>query len=420
VYSRLYNVYISISILVFTLTSPCLIIDEIATTIGYESYIRLGLMLNLVILALISYDNSHVTKLQKSLIYLFGVLIIYFIILGSTVYIGSGYTTKTPIKNYGITILIILIINSSRYDVSKLVKVFMGIAFTLALLSIIQYVLFFFDLHTPSSYILKTYSPGDHRYIGFGGFIDPDYLSGNTYRVESFWREPSRFAQYLQVPLFIAIYSYIMKKNRANLLYLLVIALALFLTFSVANYFSILIAVILYFAVGKKSELRKYRLLKYIRNILAIPILIIILLAFFKVTDEGGNIGTKTIFQKKTTAQLIKRIDRMDIASSVLEISIFGDPEIRNNWKSNPSAIGMIIIWGGIPALILSLIYSALFFRVVLNQIRNSVYGMIYLGSISFFIAFNWYGSYFDNYFLFLLAMYSQFEKDESSGRQFI
>jgi hypothetical protein len=160
--------------------------------------------------------------------------------------------------------------------------------------------------------------------------------------------------------------------------------------------------------------------LKYIRNILAIPILIIILLAFFKVTDEGGNIGTKTIFQKKTTAQLIKRIDRMDIASSVLEISIFGDPEIRNNWKSNPSAIGMIIIWGGIPALILSLIYSALFFRVVLNQIRNSVYGMIYLGSISFFIAFNWYGSYFDNYFLFLLAMYSQFEKDESSGRQFI
>ncbi len=397
--------------------SPCLIVDEIAATIGFESIIRLSLMLNIAVLGLFSYSRSKLSYIQKIIITIYGVLIIYFIITGLTIYLGSGFTTKTPIKNYGISILIILIMASPNFNLSRLLTLFINIAFILALLSIIQYFLFYFDLHEPNSYILKTYSPGDHRFIGFGGFIDPDYLQGNTYRVESFWREPSRYAQYLQVPLFISAYRFIVRRNIKNTLYLTVITMAMILTFSAANYFSIIIAAILYLIYGNKDALTSYKSVKYALSIMFIPLLMITLYEFYNYTNQVDSGMQDNVLQKKTYLQIIKRLERMDIATSVLDISLFGEPRIRNRWKSNPSAIGMMIIWGGLPGLFLSLSFSYLFFKTILNRIRISIYGIVYLGSISFFIAFNWYGSFFGHYYLFLIAIYLQLVNNESENK---
>ena len=311
-------------------------------------------------------------------------------------------------------ILVFIIINNQGFSLKRLTNIFVNMAFLLSLLAVVQYIMYYIDIIELKKYVLKTYSPGDYRYIGFGGFIDPDYMRWNIYRIESFWREPSRFAQYLQIPLFIAIYRYSKQKILKNLVVIIVIGSAFVLTYSAANYFSFIIAFIVYFSIVRKDSLSNIRLLKRTISYGFVSILIYLLVAFFIYTNQYSENSSNKVLEKRTTRQFANRIERFVFASSVLEVSIFGDPTIRNNWRRNPSAIGMLFIWGGIPGVLLSLGYSVRFYALVIRAVRKSSYGIIYVGSLAFFIAFNWYGSYFDTYFIFIIAFLSSYSRNES------
>ena len=214
--------------------SPCLLVDEITASLGNPFVFRSAIMLNLLILALLSLRSSKIwdfSRDQKRILIYFMLAIGYYLVIGVTVYPGTGYTTKTPIKNFIMGILVFIIINNQGFSLKRLTNIFVNMAFLLSLLAVVQYIMYYIDIIELKKYVLKTYSPGDYRYIGFGGFIDPDYMRWNIYRIESFWREPSRFAQYLQIPLFIAIYRYSKQKILKNLVVIIVIGSAFVLTY---------------------------------------------------------------------------------------------------------------------------------------------------------------------------------------------
>ena len=311
-------------------------------------------------------------------------------------------------------IFIFVIINKQGFNLKRLSDLFVNLAFILSLLAVMQYALYYYDLIELERYILKSYSPGDYRYLGIGGFIDPDYMTGNIYRVESFWREPSRFAQFLQVPLFIAIYRFINKRVFGNMVVLTIIAVAFVLTYSVANYFSFIIALILFFSISRKDTLGNIKVFRRMVSLASIVVLVYLLTSFFTYTNTYKYQASKQVLEKRTSKQLVNRIERFVFASSVLDVSIFGDPTIRLNWDRNPSAIGMLFIWGGIPGVLLSFASSRIFYSLVIRSMRKSRYSIIYAGSIAFFIAFNWYGSYFDTYFIFIMAFLSSYSRNES------
>lgn len=411
------SLYKNISILILTLMSPCLLVDEVTASMGSPFIYRSAIMFNLLILALLSLQSSkkwNFSKDQKTILIYFVLAIGYYFILGITVYPGTGFTTKTPVKNLIMGIFIFVIINKQGFNLKRLSDLFVNLAFILSLLAVMQYALYYYDLIELERYILKSYSPGDYRYLGIGGFIDPDYMTGNIYRVESFWREPSRFAQFLQVPLFIAIYRFINKRVFGNMVVLTIIAVAFVLTYSVANYFSFIIALILFFSISRKDTLGNIKVFRRMVSLASIVVLVYLLTSFFTYTNTYKYQASKQVLEKRTSKQLVNRIERFVFASSVLDVSIFGDPTIRLNWDRNPSAIGMLFIWGGIPGVLLSFAYSRIFYSLVIRSMRKSRYSIIYAGSIAFFIAFNWYGSYFDTYFIFIMAFLSSYSRNES------
>jgi hypothetical protein len=399
------SLYKNVSIVIPILYSPCLIVNEIIEMTGVGLYFRGLILLNLFLIAAFSFKRAQFTKYQKIVLSTIIISLLYFIILGITIYQGSNYTVKTPIKNYMTAILIFVIINDIKFNLNRFIRMFIAISFLFSLTSVLQLALYYVGSFTPNPYYLKTYDVGRYTGIGFGGFISGDYFIGNIYRIESFWREPSRFAQFLQASIFLSLHQYISKKKIATLFVLLTLIIAFILTFSVANYFAVLFGLTLFFLIARKDIIIK---MKTIRIILT-PILIIVLvsgfISFYKYTessiDETGN-----FLSKKTVQQLDERLKRINYATTVLQDSYFGNPNIRNNWSRNPSALGMMIVWAGIPGVILAIMLSIVFFRSIIKQVRKSKYSIIYIGSITFFIAFNWYGSYFENYFLFLIALY--------------
>ena len=195
---------------------------------------------------------------------------------------------------------------------------------------------------------------------------------------------------------------------------LTIIAVAFVLTYSVANYFSFIIALILFFSISRKDTLGNIKVFRRMVSLASIVVLVYLLTSFFTYTNTYKYQASKQVLEKRTSKQLVNRIERFVFASSVLDVSIFGDPTIRLNWDRNPSAIGMLFIWGGIPGVLLSFAYSRIFYSLVIRSMRKSRYSIIYAGSIAFFIAFNWYGSYFDTYFIFIMAFLSSYSRNES------
>ena len=124
---------------------------------------------------------------------------------------------------------------------------------------------------------------------------------------------------------------------------------------------------------------------------------------------------------KRARISLFDRYERYKIAESTLNDSFFGDPELRKTYGRNPTALGLVIIYGGIPFVLLCLLYSGYFYSSLLVRlIRNSQYNFIYAGSFAYFIPFNWYGSYYENIFLFYLMLFITIIKFDKYGKKIL
>jgi cytochrome c biogenesis factor len=81
------SLYKNISILILTLMSPCLLVDEVTASMGSPFIYRSAIMFNLLILALLSLQSSkkwNFSKDQKTILIYFVLAIGYYFILSKT------------------------------------------------------------------------------------------------------------------------------------------------------------------------------------------------------------------------------------------------------------------------------------------------------------------------------------------------
>ena len=108
------------------------------------------------ILAFFSLERTQLTKLQKTLIAWFIITTFYLIIIGLTLYVDTGFTTRAQIRNLLMSILIFIIVNDEKFNVTRLINLFVFLAFILSLLAVIQFVGFYLGVIYLKPYVFKT------------------------------------------------------------------------------------------------------------------------------------------------------------------------------------------------------------------------------------------------------------------------
>lgn len=402
------SVYLNVSILIFTLFSPSLLFDEFFSIIGLGVSIpRLLFFFNIVFLALYYSSKGKATYLDKYILYILVIALVYWIIIGFLLYSGTGFTTRARVRNVIIIISILFIISNKRFSIESLLNAFVMLAFILSILSLFQYFGYLAGIIKLRNYSYYTYDPGYQTFAGFGGFAR--HFVGDFYRNQSFFKEPARFAQFLLIPMFVSLHNYFVQQNRRkrNLVILISIFGAFFLTFSVANFFGLLFGLLIYNMFNKKKNIQSN---VFLTIFLRLSIITIITYASFTLyTHSSINdlaYVSGSILGKNLPKRFLERQDRFNVATSVLkEGNYFGDISIRKNWTRNPTAIGNIIIFGGIPLFVIVLIMVVPFYKNAIKNIRRNKTPLIYAGSIAYFVGFNWYGDYFEIIFLFQLIL---------------
>ena len=405
--------YTNISLALAFLYSPSLIILVIFDKTGINRSLGyLMILSNLLYLAHRYSNTTEFLKFQRKIIFIYLIIIIYIIIVWISLY--DGQRNNSP-KGIILTSLCLIaffyILNSSNFNLPKLTNFIIVIAFIFSILSINLYIGYLLGYMPVSKYILPGYQIGTG--MGFGGFLAEraSFEQFLSLRNMSYWSEPAKFAQYLQLPIFLSIYKYSINKNLKNLFISVTIITAFLLTFSVANFFSVLIAYALY-SVFLKVKISKFK----IRYLLIGLILIFIIFKFYQLTNVEGK---QYVFAKGTDSTLENRFERFSTVYNFINKTPFGDVS-KSDATDNPTAIGNILVIGGFPLLIIDLIIMIIFFINYNKHIRRSRYKIIFIIFINFFIAFIWYGNFHGLYFLFLISLYSTYIRYEKLNKSII
>jgi hypothetical protein len=397
--------YIAVSLLVFTLAHPSRILEEHLAALGVSISIqRMAFAVNLLFLAVIAFDRCRLGKYHKRLFFLFGVTAAYMALLGLTgVYAQSDvYTTKTAVRHLSIGLMMVIVVGGRRLSLELLLDAVMGLGLFFAVLAVGQFLAVQLGVLVLKPYTWTTYGAGTVQMLGFGGYAS-DIYAGGIYRVSSYWSEPARFAQFIVIPFFLAIRRYKLSPSGGYVFAVGVLGLALILTFSLATFFAILTA------VGSVSVLRigGARVRHRARMVMLAVILIVGIgtTQLFRIANSEGY-DSGHVLGKGITGSLTERADRLGRAFEALDSSFFGDPSIRDRWRRNPSAFGLLIIYGGVPLAVLALLYSGVVVGGAFLRLRSkSTYSFLYVGFVAYFIAFNWYGDYYETAYLFNLVL---------------
>ena len=242
---------------------------------------------------------------------------------------------------------------------------------------------------------------------GAAGFIGSHLFLRN----QSYWSEAGKFAQFLIFPLFFAMSRYLENKNIVNTLLLSVISIAILTTFSVANFFGILIGLVIFAYMNKDSNKSGFNFKKVIFSIF----FSIILIQFYTITNKASY-KDDIMIGKSTNQSVIGRFDRFEIVMNEIIENPFGNISFKQEYSTNSSAFGDVLILGGFPLLFLSIIMVWVFYRKLIIELRNSKNGLMIIGSFAFFISHSWYGNFIGIYFLFNLALFSTILKYDKLG----
>jgi hypothetical protein len=405
--------YKSISLIMMALWVPCWLYDDLMIWIGLGSNIGrfLGIF-NIIAITFLFNFQIRISNTQKILILLYSILIVYLVILLYK-YWGTEYSTLGEVSRVVLGILFLLVLNNSKFNFKRLVKFFINIGFVFALLSLIAFLDRFLEIN------LIPYSSSNHppAVTSITGYTSSVYIIGNIMRVQSFWSEPARFAQFLIFPLMLVYTRYLLHKRKKDILIVSVIIVSLFLTYSIAVISSLLIILMYYFII-RKSKSTSFGGTFFKRSIfLLIGLgLAISIYNFYQFTDNASSIDS--FYGKKTSEAVIDRFDRFSYANSVTSETIFGDRSVAKLFNKNPSVYGNALIYGGIPYIIICLIFTIIFYFSIIKKIRNSKYKFIYLGSLAYYIAFSWYGMFTENFYLFQIALLTTIINYENQNKE--
>jgi hypothetical protein len=401
-----YKYYVYSSIVLAFLFSPSLFTLVLFDQFSISSTLtRYFLLFNTLFIAQSFWPSSWFSKLQRSLMIYLVLVTAYVTIVWVLLYgAGGAGTPKSVIVHslFGFSFLVIL--NSRRFDLQDFSLFLVKVAFVFCILSLILYFGAFLGIMKLWSYTPPGHSSLSKWSIGVGGFLNTgaSYYTGLSIRNQSYWSESSKFAQYLQFTLFAAYYFFIRNKSRRTLIYLFIISLSFLLTFSVANFFSLLITVSLFLILGSSN----YKLL--FGNLLVGVIGLYLILQFYELTNQYE---LNTVLAKNTGKNIENRLGRFELAYKYIVESPFGNKAKSNDTDGAPGALGNLLIDGGFPLLIGTILLMIPFFLKLIKLMRKGRYKLIYMSFVAYFIAFNWYGNYFEIYHLFLLALFTTYFK---------
>lgn len=223
------------------------------------------------------------------------------------------------------------------------------------------------------------------------------------FRIQSFWTEPARFAQFLLLPLFISLNRRSFRKTTKNEIRTIIILTAIILTFSVAALFSLIVVGLLYLYTSKIESKNKYGyVLKRIKIIGLVFIVIAGTIYLYKYTLQHGY-GELVIPLGKgnSIAQKIKW--SLEIFKYIVT-NPFGSLDSYDREITLSFAFAHVLQFGGFLSLaaLANLLFR--FYKEVYRRIKaNSQYTLIYIGSICYLITISWVGNYFQYFYIFHL-----------------
>lgn len=397
--------YVNISITLVYLSSPSLIINEIATQTGISLFtINVLIFGNIFYLFIRFYPSIRLPNSSKKLLINLLIVLLYLILIWISLY-NFNLTGSGPRSFIRVIILILFtlaVMHSKSFNISSFINHFITIAAFISLISVIGWVgiqLGFFHPYWEATV-------GSHEMIkGFGGYygtVQEVYstLSGLQIRNQSYFTEPTNFAQYLSLPLFFSIWRLNNKKNLLSIFYMLIILTAFLLTFSVANYFGILFAIVIYLFLRFPS---KELFVKFLYLIIAA----LGIIGTLKLYDAMNQEEYATIIAKGENAAFEERFSRNVFYFNHILDNPLGDYSYREKNSTNPGFVGFILIAGGFPLLFLMVKMLWPFYWSLLSKLIVGQYSLAYIGVFSYLPPFLWDGQVVEYYFLFHLTFFT-------------
>ena len=381
--------------IIFSLTLyPCLI-SEILISVSALSIgiYRIFTAIPVYLIAIMLF--SRLGTARKKIFYLYFVTVIYLFLLEAYLYYGTGNSTIGQINRLLLGISYLFILKSNKIDIKIFTIIFVNLSFVICVYSLLSH----FN-------------------------VIPDLIEVVTItRNQGIFSEPSRFAQFLQFPMLFSVIRFYKKRSLVNFIVAVVIVASFVTTFSVANFFSVLLSLIIFYTViyvRKKYLYRKRNLfLRYFVAILMVFIFTFITIKFYNISNSL-NYDEKLIGRNISHIFITTRVERFEVATSMLDKNIFGYRHLGLIYHENPGAIGTHIIQGGYILVFLVFAYTFVFFKHIFKHLPYSPNPILYMSLLAFFIAFNWYGDYTEVYYLFLIALTLRFIDEEKSNKKSI
>jgi len=412
------NHYKNISILLVVLLYPCVLVEEniFVSLLGIKTITgQWILLINLAVIGFSSLLRSEVvlSGLQKRMILFFIFVGLY---LSVIVFMQSGGVSKifmqalrVDVKQLAIGILFLLIINSRSFDIEGLARAYINVAFAISFLSLIGYFGYLSGVIKPSVKIISSY--GNQAWLDLHGlgYLNTLVLNesfGFLPRMQAYWTEPARFAQFLICPLTLAIDFRSRKVSLIDLVKLLTIVLAFLLTFSVTCYFALIIGTMLY--LNSKGLFSGSKKRFGLRPLILVTIIACSWLLFSSASRQSGeSIFAKDILHGviyRYQATVLQTLDEIldnpfgnyDNAVRRVELGIVG---------ATIGAPIVLLLKGGIVLFLFFSLFIIYIFRYAIKKGGHRTY--YFYGILSFMIAISWYGNFFQYQFLFNIVLFS-------------
>ncbi len=408
------NGYINISLATIYLSAPSLILAEIATELSVSLSIINGLIfVNIIFLFMKYYGSCYFPKPSKIIIRYFSIIFIYFIVLLLFSW-GLNFDSNTPrgfIRVLITLFFVIGIVHSNYFNVDSFLKSFIYIAATLSLLATILFFGFIFGFMEVYTEAIQGHHPVPQGFGGYLGTVGLRYTTqvGIQIRAQSYFTEPSNFAQFLQIPMFTSIWYFNHKKNIKSFILMIIIIVGFLLTFSIANYFGVFFGILIYSLVKIKRIYNQSFLIKSLIGLLIISGIYL----FIELNSQVNQKEYKTVLAKGDNEALPERLGRNRMILNDIKSNPLGFSE--NKYNFNPGLIGYVLTVGGIPLFIITVLLLYRFYLTLFINLKNGKYSIIYIGAFSYLAPFFWDGQlheYFYLFFIILLTLITSKEKN--------
>ena len=234
-----------------------------------------------------------------------------------------------------------------------------------------------------------------------GGNIEFNILYGvkmfeGYFRATSYFTESNRFGYFLTPSLFISFYY--TKRNIKYLFSTVVIALAIFITFSVASLISVCLGLLIYFRNNRNI------LNKLILSVFLTPFIYLII---------SSNIDFFTFMFDKSGSYKMRILGIINKVFVTIEHP-FGIPEgtlvpMAGLLEGGNSTIALLYWaqYGGIQTVLLFIPLIFLWFKSIVRLIKsdNPYFVLFGIGALCFLLQQSFYGTYFEYYFLIIMAI---------------